>query len=415
MKKLLSMMMAALLVVSALFGAIADEGTNLTALDAFRALTGEQAQLGNPAKSTEQYLQEIMTGVYGAAPANSDAAAVLAAELPYLSSITSRDITAYASRNGLPVAQVRNTYYRALANVLQSEISVNPASEESRRNVQVILGLFLDQKSADAAAGTDTAGAVSAAPRTADDANREAIRRSMTPQHAATIADDYHLPQAFVEFVIMDDEWFDDDWENDDDWKGEINWGSDPYDDSFDDIALGDKDSASSTRIAELQEKLIAYGYLNSKADGRFGEKTQAALVQFQRANGLPATGVYDYDDDIQLAAADVVARWDYDDSFASSPDNSADDSIYTVANNSADNSGSATGRETSSSSGSRQNSPDNSPANSPDDSPVRSTSSSNKSSSSRQNSPDNSPQNSPDNSPQNSPANSPDNSGDDS
>ena len=65
-----------------------------------------------------------------------------------------------------------------------------------------------------------------------------------------------------------------------------------------------------------MQERLIALGYLTGKADGVFGEQTEAALIQYQLANGAPATGVFDDDDYDDMLSADVVARWDYDNSF---------------------------------------------------------------------------------------------------
>ena len=69
----------------------------------------------------------------------------------------------------------------------------------------------------------------------------------------------------------------------------------------------GSKDTRTDKRVAEMQKKLIEYGFLNSKADGKFGPKTLAALETFQLANGLPVTGVYDEDDDARLSSADVV------------------------------------------------------------------------------------------------------------
>lgn len=44
--------------------------------------------------------------------------------------------------------------------------------------------------------------------------------------------------------------------------------------------------------VKELQKKLISLGYLNGKADGKFGMMTYQALVAFQKANSLTADGV---------------------------------------------------------------------------------------------------------------------------
>ncbi len=52
------------------------------------------------------------------------------------------------------------------------------------------------------------------------------------------------------------------------------------------------KQGSSGTTVKTMQTKLINWGYLSGTADGVFGAKTKAAVVAFQRANGLPADGV---------------------------------------------------------------------------------------------------------------------------
>ena len=408
MKKTLCVTLAVFFLLSACIGVLASE---ISALDAFNSLTGQQVQMNNPDKSNAEYLAEIMAGVYATAPTDTLAATEMAGHLRYLTGITTRDIASFASANQYPVAQVRNAYYMALANALRAEIMINPASEERYRNVQVILSLFLEQDETQV-----------------DHASREAIRSSLTPESAAAIAQEYNLPRAFVEFIIMDDDWDDDQWENDDDWREELHWDDDDlYEDSDDTLKLGDRDGAGSTWIADLQERLISLGYLSGKADGVFGEQTQAALIQYQLANGAPATGIFDSDDLDDMLSSDVVARWDYEDSFDDSPDydNTADNSVNydnsPAAQNSPDDSPDPTRAPVA------QNSPDDSPdptrapaaQNSPDDSPDPTRAPA------AQNSPDDSPdptrapvaQNSPDDSPdptrapaaQNSPDDSPD------
>ena len=46
--------------------------------------------------------------------------------------------------------------------------------------------------------------------------------------------------------------------------------------------------------IKEVQQKLHEHGFDAGPVNGDFGEKTQAALAQFQRANMLPASGMLD-------------------------------------------------------------------------------------------------------------------------
>ncbi|MBQ2700005.1 MAG: peptidoglycan-binding protein [Clostridia bacterium] len=333
MKKILSLLIAALILTLSL-SAFADG----SALDAFYSLTGQTAQTNNPTKSNQQYLSEIMTGAYNAASQET-----LAGEVDYLAGITNKDLASYAAANKLSVSQVRNAYYRTLAKALDARIQTAPSTEGSRKNVETILDLFL---SGDAA----------------QEADREAIRRSMTPGHARTIAQDYGLSEEFVTFLIMDQNWADDQWKNDQDWRKDTLW-DESASTTTKALKNGSRDSASSTEVAQLQEKLIALGYLTGKADGKFGPNTQRALIQYQRANGLPATGVYNDDDAMRLSSSGVVARWDYQDSFDDSPDNTPD--------NTPNRKPSQTTTTTR-----RDNSPDNTPDNSPD----------------RNNTPDNSP-----------------------
>lgn len=65
--------------------------------------------------------------------------------------------------------------------------------------------------------------------------------------------------------------------------------------------------------IKEVQRKLHELGFDAGPVNGDFGEKTQAALAQFQLANLLPASGALD---GATLLALDVVRP--------SAPDNAA-------------------------------------------------------------------------------------------
>lgn len=47
-----------------------------------------------------------------------------------------------------------------------------------------------------------------------------------------------------------------------------------------------------SDAVKEMQERLIALGYLTGKADGKFGVATYRALLAFQKANGLKVDGI---------------------------------------------------------------------------------------------------------------------------
>lgn len=52
------------------------------------------------------------------------------------------------------------------------------------------------------------------------------------------------------------------------------------------------KQGSSGATVKTMQTKLIRWGYLSGKADGIFGSKTKAAVIKFQRTNGLTADGI---------------------------------------------------------------------------------------------------------------------------
>ena len=52
------------------------------------------------------------------------------------------------------------------------------------------------------------------------------------------------------------------------------------------------KQGSTGATVKTMQTKLINWGYLSGKADGIFGAKTKAAVISFQRKNGLTADGI---------------------------------------------------------------------------------------------------------------------------
>lgn len=64
-----------------------------------------------------------------------------------------------------------------------------------------------------------------------------------------------------------------------------------PQDNGVADAAVLKQGSTGAT-VKTMQTKLINWGYLTGKADGIFGAKTKAAVVKFQRNNGLTADGI---------------------------------------------------------------------------------------------------------------------------
>jgi len=257
------------------------------ALDAFHAL------LEAPEEAEDQAAVELLDALMAGRFDTSDEGAVAA-----LAGITGRDIAAYASGHALPAGQVRNAWYKGLADALGNRATVDPGAEAQYKNAMTILSLFLKLDDE------------------AEEAQRAAIRSQMNPEAVQRIADQTGLPESFVEFIIMSPNWNDDSWENDEDWRQFCDWVE-----AFSDITVGSRDSDGSTRIADLQELLISLGYLKGKADGVFGPRTQAALIEFQLANGLTATGVYDTASASRIQSGDSVARWNYGDDFWDSKD----------------------------------------------------------------------------------------------
>ncbi len=52
------------------------------------------------------------------------------------------------------------------------------------------------------------------------------------------------------------------------------------------------KQGSRGDNVKTVQQKLIRWGYLKGSADGIFGAKTKAAVIAFQKKNGLTADGI---------------------------------------------------------------------------------------------------------------------------
>ena len=52
------------------------------------------------------------------------------------------------------------------------------------------------------------------------------------------------------------------------------------------------KQGSQGDSVKTVQQKLIRWGYLKGSADGIFGAKTKAAVIAFQKKNGLTADGI---------------------------------------------------------------------------------------------------------------------------
>lgn len=74
-------------------------------------------------------------------------------------------------------------------------------------------------------------------------------------------------------------------------------------------IANGARDGDGSDDIKNIQERLSELGYLSGAADGVFGSGTEKALKEFQKNNGLDATGVADEETLEVLESSDAVPK----------------------------------------------------------------------------------------------------------
>lgn len=64
--------------------------------------------------------------------------------------------------------------------------------------------------------------------------------------------------------------------------------------------------------VRRIQQALGELGYYENRADGKFGEATRRAVVEYQRANGLEATGIADASMFLRLFEGESVSRADY-------------------------------------------------------------------------------------------------------
>ncbi len=72
-------------------------------------------------------------------------------------------------------------------------------------------------------------------------------------------------------------------------------------------LQKGDRDAQGADVIQALQQRLIDLNYLDGKADGIFGSKTEEALAAFQARNGLEESGLADADTLLALESALAV------------------------------------------------------------------------------------------------------------
>ena len=302
-------------------------GETSSALDAFYALTGSAGEASDTLPHKEAALDLLQEFISGQTASLSSDPLSAQESLTLLTTLSDTDLTSFASESALPSAYVRSEYYKALASLLQIMLEQAAYNEGKYQELARILKLFL----------IETSDAQSAS---VPDANteKEHIRASLTSVQSAQIAAAFELPLSFVEYIIMEEGWNSDDWTAAPDWsqiraavdaqnlpaaagRADNTAASGAF--PFTDIQIGSRDESGAGWIREMQEALIRLGYLSGSADGIFGPRTQAALIEYQLANGLHPSGAYRYTDYISLRSPEAVPRtvysvdfWD-EDSFA--------------------------------------------------------------------------------------------------
>lgn len=125
--------------------------------------------------------------------------------LDVLRTITPDVLLAFAAENKLPVSMARHAWYTAMADSLTTELS------RFGSDTQELLSLFLAMKERprDAAANQE----------------RRTVRRTMTETSIHAYAAETGLPEGFLVWLLLDDEWYESDWEDGDDWReGRRDW-----------------------------------------------------------------------------------------------------------------------------------------------------------------------------------------------
>ena len=129
-------------------------------------------------------LQAVMMGSFdGADPEDAVIRRVLACAYPMLCGITDEDVAHCAGEFGEAEADVRERWYVALANCLRAEIDGQGLPESRLEPARRVLLLFLEDAPGEAA-------------------QREAIRREMTPEALALLAEASGAPEAFVAWLV---------------------------------------------------------------------------------------------------------------------------------------------------------------------------------------------------------------------
>lgn len=123
--------------------------------------------------------------------------------LAELKAVTAEELLAFAAEFKLPVSMARHAWYTALADRLTEEHPQDATGE------RLALFLAMRQNVWDKAANEQ----------------RRAIRKAMTEADINAYAAQTGLPAGFLAWLMLDDEWYEPEWDDGDDWReGRGNW-----------------------------------------------------------------------------------------------------------------------------------------------------------------------------------------------
>lgn len=126
--------------------------------------------------------------------------------LTELTAVTPEDLLTFAAANKLPVGMARWSYYTALTECLASTNEL-PGSDETAAILELFLGMADNPRDKH------------------ENDQRRSIRRAMTEADINTYAVETGLPAGFLAWLLLDDEWYEPDWDDGDDWReGRRDW-----------------------------------------------------------------------------------------------------------------------------------------------------------------------------------------------
>ena len=145
-------------------------------------------------------LTRAMNDEYSALPQEDKAAA-----LAELKAVTTDDLLAFAAANKLPLSMARWAWYNALADCLAADLA--RSGGDTAETLMLFLRMVENPRD-----------------KTANE-QRRTLRKSLTEADINAYSAETGLPAGFLAWLLLDDEWYEPDWEDGDDWReGRRNW-----------------------------------------------------------------------------------------------------------------------------------------------------------------------------------------------